>query len=355
MIRYVGGRGLALALALSAGLATGTVGPGAAQESEGAGPAGYERLISDLPGGRTLVFHFVAHDSAAAAALAQATAWFRPAPVAAAGLPPESFHVIVAPSESAFRALTGGRAPDWGLAVAFPRLRRVVLRSPRLTGQSGADPATVLRHELGHLYLDVAAGKSGGGALPRWFNEGFAAFYADEWRWVSPIRLAWGRLTGSLTPLSQLAEGFPHAAPELAYIQSMAAVRGLRERGGDAGIALLLDRVRAGASFDAALRATYGLTLGQFYAGWESHLGREYGWGVAATDERALWVLLAALVAGAYFFRRRRVAREIERRRRREDAALGTPEDHSPGVEEWERYWEDGDDAWRGDDRDATL
>jgi len=315
---------------------------------------GFERFTVRSAGGRAVTFHFAPRDSGAAAALARTAAAFRPAPIDDADLPADTFDIVVAPSEAAFGELTGGRAPDWGLAVAFPDLSRIVLRSPRLTGQTGADPATVLRHELGHLYLDVAAG--GSDAVPRWFNEGFAALYAEEWRWVSPIRLAWGRLTGSLTPLGRLDEAFPDApAPELAYIQSMAAVRGLRQRGGDEGIRILLARVRAGASFDAALRATYGMTLGQFYADWEAELGREYGWAVALTDERGLWVLLAVLVAFGYLLRRRGVRREIDRLRRREDASLGDPVDHSLGVEEWERYWEHEDDAWQGEDRDASL
>jgi hypothetical protein len=301
------------------------------------------------PAARPIVFHHAARDSTVATALAELAVTFVPQPLVADGLPPDTLHVIVAPTEGAFVELTGGRAPDWGLAVAFPKLRRVIIRSPRLTsGGGGADPATILRHELGHLYLDLASG--GSERVPRWFNEGFSAFYADEWRWVDPARLAWGRLTGSLVPLAELDATFPELpAPRLSYIQSMAAVRSLRRRGGDDSVRLLLDRVRDGATFDAALRATYGLTLGQFYADWNSELGREFGWGVALTDERALWIAAALLVLGGYLIRRRALRREIARRRHAEDIALGPPEDHSLGVERWERYWEDDDEEWKGD------
>jgi hypothetical protein len=301
------------------------------------------------PAARPIVFHHAARDSTVATALAELAVTFVPQPLVADGLPPDTLHVIVAPTEGAFVELTGGRAPDWGLAVAFPKLRRVIIRSPRLiSGGGGADPATILRHELGHLYLDLASG--GSERVPRWFNEGFSAFYADEWRWVDPARLAWGRLTGSLVPLAELDATFPELpAPRLSYIQSMAAVRSLRRRGGDDSVRLLLDRVRDGATFDAALRATYGLTLGQFYADWNSELGREFGWGVALTDERALWIAAALLVLGGYLVRRRALRREIARRRHAEDIALGPPEDHSLGVERWERYWEDDDEEWKGD------
>lgn len=302
------------------------------------------------PGGRPIAFHFAPRDSAVAAALAATAGTHVPTPVAAMSLPADTFHVVVAPTESAFTTLTGGRVPDWGLAVAFPHLRRLVVRSPRLTGGSGADPATVLRHELNHLYLDAAT-RPNAGAVPRWFNEGFSALYADEWRWVGPYRLAWARITNSLEPLARLHDTFPDVPdPGLAYVQSMAAFRSLRERGGDEAVAHLLQRIREGASFDEAMRATYGLTLDRFYADWEAEMGREYGWTVALADQNALWIGMAIVVMVAWIWRRRRITRQIRRRKAAEDAALGEPEDHSLGVEEQERYWEWEDDAWRGEE-----
>lgn len=318
----------------------GAVGPLRGQET-------FETLVIRDPGGRAIVFHHVPADAGAARALSRLAAGFLPAPLAGAELPPDSIDVLLAPGEAAFRELTGGRVPDWGLAVAFPELRRVVLRSPRLTGSEDVDPATVLRHELNHVYLALASG--GSSATPRWFNEGFAALYASEWRWVDPARLAWGRVTGGLTPLSGLEESFPaQPAPGLAYVQSMAAVRNLQRRGGDRGVGQLLARLRAGLPFDAALRETYGLTLGQFYAQWERELGREFGWAVVLTDERGIWIVAAVIVLLGWLVRRRALHREIERRKAGEDRALGPPGDHSLGVEEWERTWEQEDDTWRG-------
>ena len=307
------------------------------------GQEGFGTVTVRDPGGRAIVFHHVGADAGAAGALARRVADFRPAPLAGTALPPDSIDVVLAPGEAAFRELTGGRVPDWGLAVAFPDVRRVVMRSPRLTGSEDVDPATVLRHELNHVYLALATG--GSHTTPRWFNEGFAALYANEWRWVDPVRLAWGRLTGSLTPLARLEESFPaQPAPALAYAQSMAAMRSLQRRGGDRGVGQLLARLRAGASFDAALRGTYGITLGQFYAQWDEEMGREFGWAVVLTDERGLWIAAALVVLLGWLVRRRALRREIEDRKAGEDASLGAPDDHSLGVEEWERYWEHEDD-----------
>jgi hypothetical protein len=310
-------------------------------------PATMERFVVEAPGGRPVVFWHDPRDAVVARALASAAGGFVPPPVAVLPLSPDTFEVVMAPSDAAFAELTGGRVPDWGLAVAFPALRRIVIRSPRVTGQVPVDPAVVLRHELGHLYLTAATGHEE--VLPRWFHEGFAALYAEEWRWVAPAQLAWARVTGRLTPLASLDASFPGPGdPSVAYVQSMAAVRDLRGRGGDQGIAQLLARIRAGATFDAAMRETYGLTLAQYYASWTEHLGEGYGWLVALTDERGIWIGLALLVAFFYLVRRRALRREIRRRREAEDAALGDPDNHTLGVEEQDRYWED-DEAWRGE------
>jgi hypothetical protein len=318
-------------------------------QQPGPPPAGARaRFVVEAPGGRPVAFHHARADSAIVALLAEKAGRFVPPPVEPLDLPADTIDVVIASSEAEFSAMTGGRAPDWGLAVAFPDLRRIVMRSPRITGDVDVDPAVVLRHELGHVYLGAALG-SGEEEIPRWFHEGFAAFYAGESRWVDPYRLAWARLSRTLVPLGDLGGSFP-GDPSVAYVQSMAAVRGLERRGGAAGLGQLIGRLREGATFDQALRGTYGLTLDQYYAEWESELGRQYGWAVALTGQEGLWVVLAVVVLGLYWLRRRGLKREIDARIASEDRALGEPGDHALGAEEWERYWEwDDDEEWKGE------
>jgi len=306
------------------------------------------RLVVEAPGGWPVAFHHAPADSAIVALLAERAGAFVPPPVVPLDLPPDTIEVVVAATEAEFSEMTGGRVPDWGLAVAFPQLRRIVMRSPRITGDVEVDPAIVLRHELGHVYLGAALG-AGEEEMPRWFHEGFAALYAGEWRWVDPYRLARARIAGTLVPLGDLGRSFP-GDPSVAYVQSMAAVRGLERRGGAVGLGQLIGRMREGATFDQALRGTYGLTLDEYYAEWESELGHQYGWTVALSGQQGLWVVLAIVVLGLYWLRRRGLRREIDARIASEDRALGAPGDHSLGAEEWERYWEwDDDEEWKGE------
>lgn len=344
---------IALRAALFALVWAGSSVSGSAQEGSSAGAgAPRARIIVEAPGGRPVVFHHASADSAIVALLAERAGAFVPAPVVPLDLPADTIDVVIASTEGEFAEMTAGRAPDWGLAVAFPQLRRVVMRSPRITGDVDVDPAIVLRHELGHVYLGVALGR-GEEEVPRWFHEGFAALYADEWRWVDPYRLAWARISGTLVPLDDLGGSFPVTGdPTVAYVQAVAAVRGLERRGGAMGLGQLIARMREGATFDQALRGTFGLTLDQYYAEWESELGRQYGWTVALSGQQGLWVVLAIVVLGLYWLRRRGLRREIDARIRSEDRALGEPGDHSLGAEEWERYWEwDDDEEWKGEGR----
>src|SRR5206468_1861830 len=94
------------------------------------------------------------------------------------GLPRPSQHVIVAiaPDYRRFREWAGSAAPEWGSALAFPESRRVILQGQR-AGSDAGDPLDVLRHELAHLALHEYLGD----LPPRWFDEGYASYTANEW------------------------------------------------------------------------------------------------------------------------------------------------------------------------------
>ena len=101
---------------------------------------------------------------------------------------PDTIRLLLAPDEATFRRSSGGRFPDWGLAVAFPRRSCIVLRSPRLVRGDVQDPGRVLAHELVHVYLALFLG-SAGDAAPRWFHEGLASLLAGEWGWSERFEL----------------------------------------------------------------------------------------------------------------------------------------------------------------------
>jgi hypothetical protein len=94
------------------------------------------------------------------------------------GLPRPRARVLlaIAPDRRRFREWIGPGAPEWGAAITFPELQRIVMQG-RSSGSDAGNPREVLRHEIAHLALH----ESMGDLPPRWFDEGYASFAAREW------------------------------------------------------------------------------------------------------------------------------------------------------------------------------
>jgi hypothetical protein len=310
-------------------------------------------LLPFGPGFPLLEVHHAERDSGIARRLATVAADFR-SPVFppsagscvealegahASPVPCDTLRLLIAPEEAVFRRFSGGQLPDWGLAVAFPRAGRIVMRSPRLVA-GAQDARQVLIHELVHLYLARSLGRAEPEA-PRWFHEGLASLLAGEWGLRERFDLALALLAGRPIPLEQLEEGFPggREAASLAYLESLAAAAYLRDLSGDEGLALLLGNLRRLEDFDAALRRTYGITYGEFERRWRESLLRRYGWATAAASSWTYWTPLAVAVIFIMFWRRIRYRRrlaELEREERRaeerEKAAEQERHDTEPGL-----------------------
>ncbi len=209
--------------------------------------------------------------------------------------PPDSLRLIVVRNGAALDSLTEGRAPEWGAAIALPDLGTIVLRadSPELP--------RILRHELAHLALhhEVA------GRVPLWFDEGYAGYAAGEWSRLAALELNLAVARGPLPGLRQL-DGALRGAPqtvEAAYALAISAVAELARRNPSGTLSPLMDRLRAGEDFDAAVLATTGLPADRFEAAWLAAMRRRYGlatWLMAGGG----WLAVAALVLGLVRFRR---------------------------------------------------
>jgi hypothetical protein len=112
--------------------------------------------------------------------------------------------------------------------------------------------------------------------------------------------------------MDSLALSWPSEREEArtAYLLAASAVALLLEPGGERGLALFLERWRAGGSFDASLRSTFGVTPGQFEEDWKRHVRARYGWLLVLSQSALLWALLALVLL---FLARIRRARNRER------------------------------------------
>lgn len=215
--------------------------------------------------------------------------------------------VLLAPSRSAYDSLTRGRLPHWSEGAVFPDPGVVVLRSDRAVDRVSA----ALRHELAHLALRWRVG--GGRGLPLWFEEGYAAVAAGEWGRLDALRLNWHVARGMRMNLDDVDRAIRGSAVEAqaAYGLATTAVLLLQRWGGAPGLAPLVDRLGREPSFDAALRATYYVTEGDFEARWQREVASRYGWLGWLQAAGLFWTAAAVLLV---WLARRRRQRDRARR-----------------------------------------
>lgn len=204
---------------------------------------------------------------------------------------PGPLRLVLVPDGRRLDSLSAGRAPTWGAAVAVPGARTIVLRADNdnLYG--------TLRHELAHLALHQAVAVR----VPLWFDEGYASWAAGEWERLNGLELNLAVVRGGVPDLRGLDGALRGSAStaDVAYALAVSAVTELARRNPTGLLDPMLQRLRAGTDFEAAVQATTGLSLAQFDREWRRSLRRRYslatwllaggGWVVLAL---ALWALL---------------------------------------------------------------
>jgi hypothetical protein len=229
---------------------------------------------------------------------------------------PESTTIVLAPSAAAFRAATGGGAPEWAGGVAIPSRRTLVLPVYPSAAVREQDAAATLRHEIAHLVLHDRIPEP----IPRWFDEGYAEVASGSWDVEGAWRLRVAFLLGRAPPLDSLTLDWPAGAERarLAYLLSATAVQHLQRVGGERGFALLLENWRREGTLAAAVRTTYGMSLGHFEDEWRKDVRNRYGWLFALASVSVLWGLVTLATLLAWYPRRRRNRRRMEAMRAEE-------------------------------------
>jgi len=211
-------------------------------------------------------------------------------------LDPGPIRLIVAADPERMRSLTGGRAPAWGAGVALPGSRTILVRA------DAQNPVGVLRHELAHLALHRAVRVR----VPRWFDEGYAAYAAGEWDRLDQLALNMAVLRGATPDLAQLDAALRGRAPEAStsYALAMSAIIELARRHPSGTLDPMLGLLKEGVPFESALSRTTGLTPGQFALEWRKGVRQRFGffsWIAAG----GLWLVIAGAVVLAAWLRRR--------------------------------------------------
>ena len=214
-------------------------------------------------------------------------------------LPDRPIRIILAPTREKYDSLTRGRLPMWSEGAAFPDLGTIVL----LTARPPIGPS-VLRHELAHLALRWHVGRR----APLWFEEGYAAVAAREWDRFDALRLNWQLARGVRMDLDDVDRALRGARgdAEAGYALAATAALLLQRWGGERGLEPLLANLPRAESFDAALRATYHLTEGDFEQRWQRDVGSRYGWFSWVSAMGFFWLAIGSLLVALVVLRRRR-------------------------------------------------
>ncbi len=308
-------------------------------------PAHWKTL--DAPG---LRFFFSPRDETMARHLAEEGPSTVEKLVAYAGKAPSGrIDVWLAPTREVFRALQGGRGPEWAAGTAWTESRRIFLRTRDLPG--GNSVSQVYLHELAHVVLGEA---SQGRRPPRWLSEGIAQYMASEYSTSTHLALAQAVFAGRLIPLASLENDFPVSAGDaaLAYAQSLDFIAYLLNRFGPETIAAMVREVLSGKDWQVALQAATGHPAEQLEEDWVTRLQNTHGWLPALTGGGLLWGFTSLLFLAASWKRSRqnkaafialaakeKFTDEAEENRRREalldwvrnEAERAFPRDEDPG------------------------
>lgn len=201
-------------------------------------------------------------------------------------------------------SLPGAPPPSWAIALAYPEHNLMLVEAHSLIQGDGQ---TTFRHELVH----VALGQLGHG-WPRWFQEGLAQDLTGERRFrVSQFALLSHAVAmGRIFRFDDLARTFPDRAEdvEVAYAQSAAFVRFLRERHGPAAFGRLIDFTAAGDNFEKALGKALHSPLSVEEQAFRDELPRRYPWWTSVLAGGSLiWALGSVLMILAWGRQRKRV------------------------------------------------
>jgi len=226
--------------------------------------------------------------------------------------------IIIARDAQHMRELSGPGTPEWGIALAHPALRRIIIQGRGAASEAG-DPLIALRHELAHLALHDFMDD----LPPRWFDEGYATYAAGEWRRDDALATQVALALRGVPTLAGIDSAFYGGATRAQYAYALAhrAVADLAALDPKRGLSLLFVEWRARGSLDSGVRHAYGLTLGTFEAMWRSRTRRRYGALGVVTDLTLAVVILLVVIAPLYVARRRRDRLRLAALKERDAAA----------------------------------
>ncbi len=218
----------------------------------------------------------------------------------------EKTKVYLAPSFKKYQEIQpGGKVPSWSVAVAYPRIRLIIIQSPRATKSTSIDLRKVFKHEFTHIALGKAFSKRE--EIPRWLNEGLAMYESREWDFSRVSTMTRAVLTDSLIPLSEITHWFPFEVDkaELAYSQSFYLISFLISEYGKDNFHRFLKEYSGGKELNDVFADVYDIKWKELEEVWIHYLKVRFSWLPIVTSTTTLWFLVAIAFILAYVKKKR--------------------------------------------------
>ena len=223
------------------------------------------------------------------------------------------------PGEMETFAPAGAPYPEYASGVAYSEIGLVLLTLAPVHPGSQEDLGEVFRHELAHVALYDAVN---GQTIPRWFNEGFAVMASGETSYTRMKTMLMANVGGSLFPLHELERVFPNdeTQAQVAYAEAADVVRFLVRREDVHRFRGLVERLRAGETFESAVSGAYGVELNRLELEWRDDVSRRYTIWLVVLSGTGFWVVALAVFVWAWRRRKRRDKLTLQRWAREEAA-----------------------------------
>lgn len=231
----------------------------------------------------------------------------------------DSVRVYVArtPGEMAGYAPEGAPFPEYAAGVAYPSIGLVLLTLRPVHPNDRHDLGEIFGHELAHVALyDAIEGKR----VPRWFDEGFAVHASGESS-LDRLQTLWtSTLANTLIPLSNLDRGFSSDDTQvsIAYAESADLLRFLLRQQDRHRFAAMIDKIRAGKSFDVAMEAAYATDTASLEYEWREDVAKRYSFWPVLLSGTVVWIGIIGLFMVGWRKRRTRARATLARWAREE-------------------------------------
>lgn len=177
--------------------------------------------------------------------------------------------ILVQPNKNELRQAFGWSGNESAMGVYWGGV--IQLLSPHVWLSSGDSVEEFIHsgpmvHEYTHLVFDYMTN----GNYPRWFTEGLAQYveyHVNDYEWQTKTN----GLDGKLYTMAELEGDFDNLPNQsLAYRQSLAAVRYIREVYGETALRDIMMDLKKGLSLEKAIQNRMGLDYSKFETSWQA-------------------------------------------------------------------------------------